>query len=103
MAELLMRNDPRLERLKTSDAPLQRASEKLAKGESNKAAREDASAFLRAALGAIAPSQDEITMGVLNEQRGLAWVLAPKQPVAKVEEKSKREPGAPSLIKKPPA
>src|SRR5713226_5362339 len=98
LLDLLNQNDLRLARLRTADLPTTRAIERLASGQSNKAAVDDASVFLRAALPAIAGQDERLVMGVLREQRGFAWLLEPPQ---SAEEGKPREPGAPTLRKKP--
>ncbi len=101
LLDLLNQNDPRLARLRTADLPTTRAIERLASGQSNKAAVDDASVFLRAALPAIAGQDERLVMGVLREQRGFAWLLEPPEPPQSAEEGKPREPGAPTLRKKP--
>ena len=101
LLDLLNQNDPRLARLRTSDLPTTRAVERLASGQSNKATVDDAAVFLRAALPAIAGQDARLVMGVLREQRGFAWLLEPPEPPQSAEEGKPREPGAPTLRKKP--
>src|SRR5713101_5789365 len=101
LLDLLNQNDPRLARLRTADLPTTRAIERLASGQSNKAAVDDAAVFLRAALPAIVGQDARLVMGVLREQRGFAWLLEPPEPPQSAEEGKPREPGAPTLRKKP--
>ena len=102
LLELLQKNDPRLARLRVADPPMMRASEKLARGESHKAALDDATQFLRAALGALVVDQKALALGVISQERGFQWLLAPVEPAVKAEEDKQREPSAPSLRRKPP-
>ena len=101
LLELLNQNDPRLARLRTADLPTTRAVERLTSGQSNKAAVDDAAVFLRAALPAIAGQDTKLVMAVLQERRGFAWLLEPPEPPQSAEEGKPREPGAPTLRKKP--
>jgi hypothetical protein len=102
LLELLQQSDARLTPLRTSNAQVARASEKLARGESNKALLDDAVVFLRASLDAIAQPNTQQIVGVISEKRGFEWILAPPAaPQQKAEELKPREPGAPTLKKKP--
>jgi hypothetical protein len=101
--DLFKRNDPRLARIRAADPQMTRAAERLDRGESQKAATEDASVFLRAALGAVAPVEAKLILGILHEQGGFHWLLAPPEQPQQADEGGKpREPDAPTLRKKPP-
>jgi hypothetical protein len=100
LLELLQQSDARLTPLRTSNAQVARASEKLAQGESNKGLLDDALVFLRASLDAIAQPNTLQIVGVISERRGFEWILAPPAaPQQKAEELKPREPGAPTLKK----
>jgi hypothetical protein len=103
LLKLLQQSDARLTPLRTSNAQVARASEKLARGESNKALLDDAVVFLRASLDAIAEPNTLQIVGVISEKRGFEWILAPPAaaPLQKAEELKPREAGAPTLKKKP--
>lgn len=101
LLDLLRENEPRLARLSNADQQMTRATEHLAHGESQKSSADDAAAFLRAALTAVAGVQTKLVLGVLHEERGLEWVLAPPELPQKAEEGKPREPGAPTLRKPP--
>jgi hypothetical protein len=102
LLELLQQSDERLTPLRTSNAQVARASEKLASGESNKALLDDSVQFLRATLDAIAPPETTQIVAVISERRGFEWILAPPAAVMKKAEDAKpREPGAPTLRKPP--
>jgi len=103
LLELLQQSDARLTPLRTSNAQAARASERLARGESNKAVLEDAVVFLRASLDAIAEPNTLQIVGVISEKRGFEWILAPPAapPLQKAEELKPREAGAPTLRKPP--
>jgi len=100
--DLLNGNDPRMARLRDADPQMASATERLVRGESQHALADDATQFLRGALGAVAPAGAEQILAVIREQQGLEWVLAPSQPPEKAEEGRPHEPGAPTLRKKPP-
>ncbi len=102
LLELLKQSDERLTSLRTSNAQVARASEKLASGESNKALVDDSIVFLRATLDAIALPNSVQIVAVISERRGFEWILAPPAAVTKkVEDAKPREPGAPTLRKPP--
>jgi len=100
LAELLMSSDPRVARIRTGDAAMGRAVERIAAGESHKSETGPASEFLRAALTAVVAQESPLVFGVISERRGVEWALAPPEPAEKVQQPS--EPGAPTLRKKRP-
>jgi hypothetical protein len=102
LLDLVKQNDPRLARLRSSDIPIARALEHLQSGDSQKALPDDAAAFLRAALPAVFGTESQLALGVLSQQHGLEWLLEPAEPPQRTEESKPREPGAPTLRKKPP-
>ncbi len=103
LLELVNQNDPRLASLRAAQVEVARAAEHLTKGDSQKAAPEDAATFMQATLNAVAPPEMRIVLGVLNQRQGFHWILPPPEPPLKAEEGGKpREPGAPTLLKKPP-
>ncbi len=102
LLDLLKQNDPRLTRLRSADQTMSRATEHLTRGESHKGSADDAAAFLRAALPAVFGAGAKLILGVLHEQRGLEWVLEPPERPQTAEEEKPRQPGAPTLRKKPP-
>ena len=101
LLDLLNRNDPRLERIRTANPRMTRATERLARGESHKALLDDASEFLRAALGALALPEARPILAVIQEQRGFEWLLPPSELPEKAGEAQPHEPSAPTLRKKP--
>ena len=102
LLDLLKQNDPRVARLGSADEAMSRASERLIRGETNKGSADDAAAFLRAALPAVWGADAKLVLGVLREQRGFEWVVQPPELPQTAEEGKPREPGAPTLLKKPP-
>jgi hypothetical protein len=102
LLELLQQSDARLTPLRTSNAQVARASEKLISGECNKALVDDAIVLLRATLDAIAPPNATQIVAVISERRGFEWILAPPAALMKKPEEAKPgEPGAPTLRKPP--
>jgi hypothetical protein len=99
---LLMRaqNDAKLETLRTGDAELARVSASLTKGESHKGKMSEATTWLRALLNATSPQDAAMFVGGISEEKGLDWALPPAERTTKAEDKT-REPGAPTLRKKP--
>jgi len=94
--------DPQFGRLHTGDAQLVRASEFIAKGESHKAKLDDALTWMRVLLDAATPADAAQIIGVIREDKGFEWILEPAEKVERAEESDKpREPGAPTLRKKP--
>ena len=99
---LIRLDDPRVARLRNSDASLARAAESLQRGESNKAKLDDATLFLRTALAAVTSPETAQAVAVIAELRGFEWVLAPADAAdERAAEEKPREPGAPTLRKKP--
>jgi hypothetical protein len=99
LMSLLNQSDPRLARLRSADHQMARDAEHLAQGQSHKSSASDAAAFLRAALPAIAGVETRFVLGILYEERGFEWVLAPPEMPQKAEKGKPREPGAPTLRK----
>ena len=99
LLELLGKGDPRVAGLR-ADPRIARALALLEKGESHKALGADAAELMRAALRAIAPPESQPVVGLISEQRGLTWIIPPPEPIEKAEDE-KREPGAPTLRKRP--
>jgi hypothetical protein len=100
LAELLG-GDARLAALRSGNAPAARAAELAMKGESNKAAAEDAIVFVQAALNAVIAKDTALGIGVIRERTGFEWLLAPPRRVQRAEDEKPREPGAPTLRKPP--
>ena len=99
--DLLRRNDPLLAPLRHADPKILKVIESLEDGKSQSVPVDAAADFLRAVLDPIAGPQNRLTLGVLREERGWDWVLAPPESVEKAEEDKTRPPGAPSLRRKP--
>ncbi len=94
----LRESDAKLIRIGNSDPRMTQVVRGLLNGESQKLPGADAGDFLRAALPAVADADSKLALGVLYQEKGLDWLIAP--PKQKAEDKS-RPAGAPSLVKKP--
>lgn len=101
LIELLRANDPRLEKIRASDAKMKTVADLFVAGESGKVLAADAIQFLRAAFNAIASPKDRLTMAVIAEETGFAWILPPPTEPKKPGQEKEREPGAPSLLAPP--
>jgi hypothetical protein len=102
LLDLIRGQDPRLVKIKSADEQMARAVENLERGTSQKAHLSEATAFVRAALGATASNVTNLAVAVLAEDRGFQWVVAPPNaPLPpNTEEAGKARPaGAPSLHK----
>jgi hypothetical protein len=104
LLELLLSGDERLDRIRTGDPAATRATQRLHAGESNKATAAELTAFLQTALNAIVPPERALALAIIRERTGFEWVIAPPPPAPekRAEDDKDREPGAPTLRKKPP-
>ena len=100
LLQLIQRNDPGMEKIRSSDKKIAQAVERIENGKSQDARLEDAQNFLEAALSSLAGNK-QFFLGVYEEQRGLNWVVPPAQTLEEVQEEKNRPPGAPTLRKKP--
>jgi hypothetical protein len=96
--DLLRKKDPRLERIRSSDAKMSEVADRFLAGDSSKILAADATQYLRAALDAIAPPKARETVATIGIEAGFKWVLAPP-PEPKKPGQQNRPSGAPSLIK----
>jgi hypothetical protein len=97
--DLLRQNDPRLEKIRNSDAKMGEVARRLLEGESAKVLSTDAVQFLRAAMGAVAPPNARQTMAIIGFETGFDWILAPPPEPKRPGKEKERPPGAPSLLK----
>jgi len=101
LIDLLRANDPRLEKIRSSDAKMKTVADLFVAGESGKVSAADAVQFLRAAFNVIASPKDRETMASIAEETGFAWILPPPAEPKKPGQEKEREPGAPSLLAPP--
>lgn len=101
LLDLLRQKDPRLEKIRFSDAKMAEVADHLLAGESNKVSAADATQFLRAALDAIAPPRARETMATIGRETGIAWVLPPPPEPPSTHLQPERPADAPTLAKPP--
>jgi hypothetical protein len=101
LLELLRQNDPRLVKVRESEANLSHVADFLLHGESNKVPAADAIQFLRAALAATNPPHSRQTMAAIGTQTGFQWILPPPPEPKRPGQKRERPEGAPTLAKPP--
>ncbi len=99
--QLLNSNDPLLAPLRHADPKIVKVIQSLEDGKSQSVPADSCVDFLRAALDPLAGPQNRLVLGVLRQERGWDWILAPPEPTEKAEEDKKRPPEAPSLRRKP--
>ncbi len=93
--QLLQQNDPRVERVVQSDPAMGAVAQRFLDGTCDKLRAADTTQFLRAILDAIAPPHARETIGILHQDTGFSWILAPP-PEAPIHREN-RPPGAPTL------
>ncbi len=96
LQQLLEGNEPTLEKLAKSDIKLSKAVGLISNGQAQKAAREDANTFLRAAVPLLYPNR-HFVMGTYEGEHGFQWILPPDEPIEKAKDDKKRPAEAPSL------
>lgn len=106
---LLKQGHAKVAAIRNPAEPAGRAWAALEKGESNKAKGEDMLALLRLAIGATLPADAPAAIGIIRElatreRPAFEWIVPPPKqaPAQHTEEEEKREPGAPTLRKRPP-
>jgi hypothetical protein len=97
--DLLRQNDPRLEKIRNSDAKMGEVARRMLEGDSAKILSADAIQFLRAAMAAIAPPNARQTMAIIGFETGFDWILAPPPEPKRPGKEKERPPGAPTLLK----
>ena len=98
LLDLLRQNDPRIEKIRSSDAKMDEVAAKLLRGESNKIDSADATQFLRAALAAITPPNARQAMGMIGKESGFDWILKPPPEQITRRAHTERPAGAPTLV-----
>jgi hypothetical protein len=102
LQQLLEGNEPGLEKLAKSDSKVAKAVAVITNGQAQKAVRQDADTFLRAAVPLMYPDRNFV-MGTFEEEHGFQWIVPPNEPMerAKVIKDAKddknRSTEAPSL------
>jgi hypothetical protein len=96
LQQLLEGNEPTLERLAHSDIKVSKAVSLISNGQAQKAVREDANTFLRAAIPLIYPDR-HFVMGNYEEEHGFQWTVPPDEPIERVKQDKNHPTEAPSL------
>jgi hypothetical protein len=99
--DLLRQNDPRLEKVRNSDAKMAEVANHFLQGDSAKILSKDATPFLRAVLAIVAPPNARQTMAIIGLETGFDWILAPPPEPKRPGKEKERPPGAPTLLKPP--
>src|SRR6266436_10423535 len=94
LQQLLEGNEPTLEKLAKSDIKVSKAVSLISNGQAQKAVREEANTFLRAAIPLIYPDR-HFVMGTYEEEHGFQWMVPPDEPIERVKEDKNRPPEAP--------
>jgi hypothetical protein len=100
LRSLIERNDPRIERLRSSDQRFAKVLQSIDKGEAQKAVDQDATDLLRGIVPLLAGDR-KFVVGTISEQQGFDWVVAPEEPMEKAEQDKNQPPEAPTLRRKP--
>lgn len=96
LQQLLEGNEPTLEKLAHSDAKVSKAVSLISNGQAQKAVREEANTFLRAAIPLIYPDR-HFVMGTYEEEHGFQWMVPPDEPIERVKQDKNHPTEAPSL------
>jgi len=107
LLDLLQQNDPRLAPIRTSKASVTKAINLVVDGQSQKSETAGDVDFLKGALAAVAPQGAQLSIGLVDFDRGFQWALQPPEAPAPAEtekpaEKTPEEPERPSLRRKTP-
>jgi hypothetical protein len=98
---MIQGNDPRVAQLRSGDPKFAKVVDAIDRGQAQKAVSTDSVDFLRALLPLIA-GKSTFSLGKMDEEHGLDWIVAPEEPVEKTKGDDKdRPPEAPSLRKRP--
>ncbi len=96
LQQLLEGNEPTLEKLAHSDTKVSKAVSLISNGQAQKAVREEANTFLRAAIPLIYPDR-HFVMGTYEEEHGFQWLVPPAEPIERVKQDKNHPTEAPSL------
>ncbi len=102
LLDLLRQNDSRLARIRTANEVLAMSVAFVVGGESQKSTAASDAEFLRAALPAVTLPETKLTMALIDFDRGFRWLIEPPEAAVPAPADTKpREPGAPTLRRKP--
>jgi len=97
---LILRDDPRIGRLRAADPRFAKVLADIDKGQAQKAADADSTDLLRAMVPLIA-GDARFVLGTVGEEQGFEWVVAPDEPIETAVPDKNQPPEAPSLRRKP--
>ena len=99
---LILQNDPRIARLKSSEQRFAKVLELIERGQAQKADSKDSADFMRALLPLLAGGADFFE-GTMGENSRFEWIVPPEEPIEKENqtEDKNRPPDAPTLRRKP--
>jgi len=102
LSGLIQQNDPRISRLRSSDAHFNKVAELIERGQASKAISEEAADFLRAVLPLLAGDTHFIE-GKMGESGGFEWIVPPSEPSEKEKpaDDKDRPPDGPTLGRAP--
>ena len=107
LLDLLQQNDPRLATIRAGNVNVTKSVNFVVDGQSQKSAAASDVDFLKAALAAVAPQGAQLSMGLVDFDRGFQWAVQPPEAPAPAEaekpsEKTPEEPERPSLRRESP-
>lgn len=97
---LILRDDPRIARLRGADPKFAKVLADITNGQAQKAADQDATSLLRAMVPFIA-GDGRFVLGTIGESEGFEWVVPPDEPIEKAVPDKNAPPEAPTLRRKP--
>lgn len=98
LLDLLRQNDPRLASSRSGNNALVKSVEFVLAGQSEKSVAANDVEFLKAGLKAIANPAANLSMALVDFDRGFQWVIAPQEaPPPPPKDNMPREPDAPTL------
>jgi hypothetical protein len=98
LIDLLRNKDAGVEKLCSSDPKMREVRDRFLQGESNKVLAVDATQFLRALLGIVAPPNSRETFAAIGLESGFQWILKPPPEPKKPVQRKDRPDDAPSLL-----
>jgi hypothetical protein len=94
--QLIEGNEPTFEKVARSDPKFLKVLELISKGQAQKAAPQDATGLLRAAVPLLFPGK-KFVMGRIEEQHGFDWIVPPDEPIERAKDDKNRPAEAPTL------
>src|SRR5271154_53858 len=97
---LILRDDPRIARLRASDPKFAKVLADISNGQAQKAPDADSTNLLRAMIPLIA-GDGGVVLRAAGEEGGFVWVVPPEEPIEKAVPDKDQPPEAPTLRRKP--